>query len=108
MRVCSRPTSSACCERIFSYLEHMDSSDRSNMSKDLLRDLLFLRGNHVTVRDLVDEASALAIMNKMARADAVRKQREVDVARVSAQLHHKRTRKADIVPDDSESEGRDR
>lgn len=37
----SRPISSACCERIFSYLTHMDSSDRQTMGKDLLATLAF-------------------------------------------------------------------
>ena len=37
----SRPISSACCERIFSYLTHMDTSDRQTMSKELLTRLLF-------------------------------------------------------------------
>jgi hypothetical protein len=51
----SRPISSACCERIFSYLTHMDTSDRQTMSKELLTRLLFLRGNWRLVQDMVAE-----------------------------------------------------
>jgi len=53
----SRPVSSATCERVFSYLTHMDSSDRSRMQKDTLRHLLFLRGNHEIFDLLVMEAN---------------------------------------------------
>ena len=55
MRQFSRPISSAACERVFSYLEDMDSSDRRRMQKKLLRDLLFLRGNHEVLDQLVRE-----------------------------------------------------
>ena len=41
----SRPISSACCERIFSYLTHMDVSDRATMKKETMGMLLFIRGN---------------------------------------------------------------
>ena len=57
MLMFSRPISSAACERVFSYLTHMDSSDRSRMQKDTLRHLLFLRGNHEIFDLLVMEAN---------------------------------------------------
>jgi len=41
----SRPISSACCERIFSYLTHMDVSDRATMKRETMGMLLFIRGN---------------------------------------------------------------
>jgi len=54
----SRPISSACCERIFSYLTHMDANDRQTMGKDLLAMLLFLRGNWRLVHTMVVEEHA--------------------------------------------------
>jgi hypothetical protein len=53
-----RPISSACCERIFSYLTHMDASDRQTMGKDLLATLLFLRGNWRLVHLMMEERCA--------------------------------------------------
>ena len=57
MRQFSRPISSAACERVFSYLTHMDRSDRNCMKKETLRVLLFLRGNNEILDELVREAN---------------------------------------------------
>ena len=54
----SRPTSAASCERVFSHLEHMSSSDRSRMKKDTLINLLFIRGNAWILRQLMEEQAA--------------------------------------------------
>ena len=61
MLMFSRPMSSAACERVFSYLTHMDSSDRRNMKKDTLRHLLFLRGNHEIFDLLVREKNEVRL-----------------------------------------------
>jgi len=58
MRSFSRPVSSACCERIFSYLEHMDAADRATMGKALLEKLLFLRGNWRLITQMTEEEYA--------------------------------------------------
>ena len=58
MRSFSRPVSSACCERIFSYLEHMDASDRQTMGKPTLERILFLRGNWRLVTQMIEEEYA--------------------------------------------------
>ena len=58
MRSFSRPVSSACCERIFSYLEHMDASDRQTTGKATLQRLLFLRGNWRLLAQMTEEEYA--------------------------------------------------
>lgn len=55
----SRPTSAASCERVFSHLEHMSSSDRSRMKKNTLINLLFIRGNAWILRQLMEEQAAM-------------------------------------------------
>jgi len=61
MRQFSRPISSAACERVFSYLTHMDRADRNGMKKETLRLLLFLRGNNEILDELVLEANEARI-----------------------------------------------
>jgi hypothetical protein len=61
MRQFSRPISSAACERVFSFLEHMDRSDRRRMKKETLRLLLFLRGNQEILNQLVEEVNAARV-----------------------------------------------
>ena len=61
MRQFSRPISSAACERVFSFLEHMDRSDRRQMKKETLRLLLFLRGNQDILDQLVQEVNAARV-----------------------------------------------
>jgi hypothetical protein len=83
----SRPMSAACCERIFAFLEHMDASDRMNMSKGTLKMLLFLRGNHRIVNELISDANASRIRNLRDAAESQQRQREREVAeRRAAQL----------------------
>jgi hypothetical protein len=79
MQSFSRPISSACCERIFSYLEKMDDSDRRNTKKGTLRRLLFLRGNWRVLHQIVEEEHAARVSADMARRK--RRQRErADIA----------------------------
>ena len=66
MQSFSRPISSACCERIFSYLEKMDDSDRRTMKKATLRRLLFLRGNWRVLHQIVEEEHAARVSAEMA------------------------------------------
>jgi hypothetical protein len=66
MRAFSRPVSAACCERIFSYLEKMDDSDRRTMKKATLRSLLFLRGNWRVMDDLAREHHAERLRAELA------------------------------------------
>lgn len=66
MQSFSRPISSACCERIFSYLEKMDDSDRRNMKKETLRRLLFLRGNWRVLNQIVEEEHAARVTAELA------------------------------------------
>ena len=61
MRQFSRPISSAACERVISFLEHMDRSDRRQMKKETLRLLLFLRGNQDILDQLVQEVNAARV-----------------------------------------------
>ena len=69
MKQLSRPMSAACVERVFSYLSHMDASDRRTMKKETLKRLLFLRANHATLSELVEEESARRVMASKAGAD---------------------------------------
>jgi hypothetical protein len=62
MRCFSRPISSAACERIFSYLEDMDRSDRARMESKTLARLLFLRGNWEIFEELVQQENAANIL----------------------------------------------
>jgi len=93
MRACSRPISAAACERIYSFLEHMDSSDRANMKKAMLKDLLFLRGNHHVIAELIAEESAAIIAAKRDAVLGAQQKRERDVATAAAALAAKRARK---------------
>lgn len=77
----SRPISSACCERIFSYLTHMDANDRQTMGKDLLAMLLFLRGNWQLVQTMVaEEHAAYAALRSSEIRRNKRRRAEVDKA----------------------------
>ena len=58
MRQFLRPISSSACERIFSYLTHMDRADRSGTKKETLHLLILLRGNSEILDKLVQEAYA--------------------------------------------------
>jgi hypothetical protein len=49
-----RPISAASCERIFSFLTHMDSADRIAMNSDTLQRTLFLRGNWRLLHQMVE------------------------------------------------------
>ena len=71
----SRPISSACCERIFSYLTHMDSSDRQTMGKDLLATLLFLRGNWSLVHLMAEEERRASVALRAAENERSKRQR---------------------------------
>ena len=68
MRQFSRPISSAACERVFSFLEHMDRSDRRRMKKETLRLLLFLRGNQEILNQLVEEVNAARVAEDVRNA----------------------------------------
>ena len=82
MQSFSRPISSACCERIFSYLEKMDDSDKRNMKKETLRRLLFLRGNWRVLHQIVEEDHA----TRVSAGIKERKRRARDRAIVSQAL----------------------
>jgi hypothetical protein len=73
MRQFSRPISAAACERVFSYLTHMDRSDRSCMKKETLRLLLFLHGNHEVLSKLVSEANDARINEGVQSAKKAKK-----------------------------------
>jgi hypothetical protein len=75
IREFSRPISSACCERIFSYLTHMDSSDRQTMGKDLLATLLFLRGNWRLVHIMAAEERDANVERRAAQNDLGKRHR---------------------------------
>lgn len=81
MRNFSRPISSASCERVFSYLEHMNSSDRSNMSKETLRTVLFLRGNWDTLSEIVEEFEAARVEDLVTAREAQRTKAQRDMVR---------------------------
>ena len=74
MRQFSRPISSAACERVFSYLTHMDRSDRNCMKKETLRLLLFLRGNNEILDELVREANETRLNAGVQAAKRAKKQ----------------------------------
>ena len=74
----SRPISSACCERIFSYLTHMDASDRQTMGKETLARLLFLRGNWRLVHQMLDEMHAAIVGARQSRAGEGKRRRAAD------------------------------
>ena len=71
----SRPVSSACCERIFSYLEHMDASDRQTTGKATLQRLLFLRGNWRLLTQMTEEEYARRVDTQ---AQSRKRQRAVE------------------------------
>ena len=60
-KMCMRPISASCCERVYSFLEKMDGADRSNMKKATLAKLLFINGNSHIIEDIVKTASAKRI-----------------------------------------------
>ena len=104
MRAFSRPISAACCERIFSYLSKMDSSDRSNMKKATLAILLFLRGNHVTVAELADEYVVRRVQAAKAAVEKPRAARELDVAEARSGKERKRKRRDDAAAADADAD----
>ena len=69
MRCYSRPMSAAACERMFSYLEDMNSADRARMESKTLAILLYLRGNWEIFEELVQEENDARIE---AQAEAAR------------------------------------
>ena len=87
MRMYSRPISAACCERIFSYLTHMDSSDRMTMGKETLANVLFLRGNWRVLQDMIDEQYATTVGVRAARATGMKRQRQGEAAAAGAAAH---------------------
>jgi hypothetical protein len=87
MQMYSRPISSACCERIFSYLTHMDSSDRQTMGKETLANVLFLRGNWRVVHAMIDEEFAATVAARAARAKGVKRKRREDAEAAGAAAH---------------------
>lgn len=70
LRMSVRPLSSASCERVFSYLTDMDDAQRRNMGKELLRMLLFLRGNYGIVAMLAAEKAAKVRSSRSALQEA--------------------------------------
>jgi hypothetical protein len=50
-----RPISAASTERVFSFLTELDAPSRRKMGRTLVAQILFLRGNHDTVLDLLKE-----------------------------------------------------
>jgi hypothetical protein len=58
MRNFSRPASASVCERLFSNLEDMNSTDRANMKKEALALNLYLKGNASVLDDLLHELDA--------------------------------------------------
>ena len=50
-----RPISAASTERVFSFLTELDAPSRRKMSRTLVAQILFLRGNLDTVLDLLKE-----------------------------------------------------
>ena len=85
MRSFSRPISAACCERIFSFLEKMDDSDRRSMMKETLRRLLFLRGNwHLLDTMLKEEHAAHVFRHKQAGNKRARRRAAAAEAKASA------------------------
>ena len=79
MRQFSRPISSAACERVFSYMEHMDKPDRRRMKKDTLRTLLFLRGNQGVLENLLEEANLGRIDSEVERTKAAKAAKKAKV-----------------------------
>ena len=66
LHIFCRPLSSASCERVFSFLTGLDDEKRRSMGKDLLRMLLFLKGNSVIVSQLAAEKAAAIRDSKLA------------------------------------------
>jgi hypothetical protein len=56
-----RPMSAASCERIFSYLSHMDAPDRMTMMPVTLQGSLLLRGNWGILHQMVEEDHAMEV-----------------------------------------------
>ena len=63
----ARPVSSACVERVFSYLTHMDTPYRRSMGAVNLKNILYVRGNWRSVRAIMAEFA-----NKHREAEHVR------------------------------------
>jgi hypothetical protein len=78
-----RPLSAASCERVFSYLSQMDTTNRRSMGKKLVSQLLYLRSNHHIIRELV---ANFAMAKRAARLaeDAGGKKRRFDTFKGAA------------------------
>ena len=74
-KMCMRPISASCCERIFSFLEKMDGADRSSMKKDTLAKLLFINGNSHIIEDIVKTSSAKRIAAPVQARHELQRQR---------------------------------
>ena len=85
----------------------MDASDRANMNKDTLKDLLFLRGNHATVTELVNEVSTAAITARRDALAAMQATRERDVAAAARGGKRPRPAAAAASEEDGHREGMD-
>jgi hypothetical protein len=101
----SRPISSACCERIFSYLTHMDSNDRQTMGKELLAMLLFLRGNWRLLHTMVEEEHAADVARRHAHNKRQRNMR-AEVEEAQGEEAQERAAAAAAAEEAMEEEGR--
>ena len=88
-----RPVGSAAVERVFSFLTDMDDTHRRSMKREMLRYVLFLRGNLRVVQELraryaaTYDVAAVAGGSTAPRVGEKRKQQAAAVAGASAALH---------------------
>ena len=88
-----RPVGSAAVERVFSFLTDMDDTHRRSMKREMLRYVLFLRGNWRVVQELraryaaTYDVAAVAGGSTAPRVGEKRKQQAAAVAGASAALH---------------------
>ena len=75
-----RPVSSACAERVFSYLTAMDQPGNQRTSATTLRTLLMLRGNRPLMESVLDDQAAVTAAKPQAntarQAEAAKRARE--------------------------------
>jgi len=89
-----RPISSACNERVFSFLTQMDTAQRNNMGKKTLATLLFVRGNHHIIDLLTKNKAAEILALPVSARSELRKKRLRESSAAAAALPHKKRARA--------------
>lgn len=95
-----RPISSACVERIYSYLTHMDVPDRRRISRENLVNTLYLRANWQVKHELLEELAHHDVSRYLGVTERERKRQATEAA-VMAEKLTTICKANDVVPGES-------